>query len=173
MELCDITVDEDVVRADCCSGMGAVVVVFVLPGTDGGGTVPIGGICGAVAALTVDGSAVPLGGTLLEVTVEPMLGFGRARDGPPLPSCPPALGVGVTGPTVLLVAALGIAPTGRAPTTNVAPRVRGGGGFFLLLFGSGGSVSISSFGIVATLAKNIFSSVCAITTTSSPGLLYT
>lgn len=31
----------------------------------------------------------------------------------------------------------------------------------------------SSLGMSATLVRNIFSKVCAITTTSSPGLLYT
>ena len=35
------------------------------------------------------------------------------------------------------------------------------------------STSISSLGIAATFVKNIFSRVCAINTTSSPGLLYT
>lgn len=41
----------------------------------------------------------------------------------------------------------------------------------LLLVAS--SASASSFGMAATLVKNIFSKVCAIKTTSSPGLLYT
>lgn len=35
------------------------------------------------------------------------------------------------------------------------------------------STSFSSLGIAATFVKNIFSRVCAINTTSSPGLLYT
>uniref|UniRef100_A0A2M4B1P2 Putative secreted protein n=1 Tax=Anopheles triannulatus TaxID=58253 RepID=A0A2M4B1P2_9DIPT len=77
------------------------------------------------------------------------------------------------------MAALGATPAAAAaPVTDAFPptSVPGGAsdrGFFLPPFGCGTSISVSSFGISETLVRNSFSSVCAITTTSSPGLLYT
>lgn len=63
-------------------------------------------------------------------------------------------------------------PRGLGPTIVPGGAVTRGD-FFLLLFGVCDSISISSFGISCTLVRNSFSSVCAMTTTSSPGLLYT
>lgn len=54
----------------------AVVVVFVLPGTVCGGTVPIGGTVGTTAAAAV---GVALVGGTLEVTALPSAEVGRAR----------------------------------------------------------------------------------------------
>lgn len=135
-----------------------------------GGTAPfcgvnccwIGGINAVVVVLVlpgiVDGGIVPIGGMFgpnaiggaLDVT-EPNDEAGRPR------LMPAAAGLGPNG----LV-------NGEAPTPLVL-----GGPFFLLFVDFALSISTSSFGISANLVKNTFSSACAITTTSSPGLLYT
>lgn len=144
--------------ANCCCicGIKAVVVVFVLPGIVDGGNVPIGGIFGIIAF-----------GGALDVT-EPNDDAGRPRLMPvTLAAAAIAAGDGTDdGPNGL---GNGVAASDR----GVPPGPPAPGPFFLLLPAFGLSISTSSFGMSATFVKNTFSSACAITTTSSPGLLYT
>lgn len=136
----------------------AVVVVFVLPGTVCGGRVPIGGTVGTTGA-AVAGAVV--GGTL-EVTALPRAELGRAL------AATVAAAAGAAGGGTTAAGAGGTLPT-RVPG-GASCR---GAGFFFAPFVAGTSISTSSLGIRDTLVRNSFSNACAITTTSSPGLLYT
>lgn len=152
-----------VARTLCAAGVTvvgvAVVVVFVLPGTVCGGRVPIGGTVGTTAAA----GAVALVGGTLEVTALPRAELGRARAVTVAAAAVAAAGGGTT--------AAGAA--GTFPTRVPGGASCRGAGFFFAPFVAGTSISTSSLGIRDTLVRNSFSNACAITTTSSPGLLYT
>lgn len=155
-----------------CVVTAAVVVVFVLPGIDGGRDAVIEGknffyyflgsphrhrIRIIVAKNKKYLPAVPMGGITGAVAVT------------------------LVADTVLFCVAIDVTvppraevgrPRGLGPTMVPGGAVTRGD-FFLFLFVVCDSTSISSFGINATLVRNNFSNICAITTTSSPGLLYT